>query len=185
MIARIARISLLLALCCLAGALARAQDMPSTPPIKMGLWESTVTSTMSGITIPPEVAERLKAMGRQVPGSTPHTVVTQGCMTPDEWTKTLERMNDKQSNCTYSNRTVTAQKISFDLSCASERGGVFTGHFEMNIDDDQHSHGSAHMKGEAGPNGQAMTIDTTISTRFLSSDCGAVKPGDAKIIKSE
>jgi Protein of unknown function (DUF3617) len=176
---------LALSLCCLAATVAKAQEMPATPPIKMGLWESSINSNITGITLPPEVIARLQAMGRPVPGGA-HTVVTQSCMTPDEWTKSIERMNNSnQSKCTYTNKSFTAQKISFDMSCASEHGSVFTGHFEMNIDDDQHSHGSAHMKGEGGPNGQPMTIDTTLSSHFVASDCGDVKPGDAKIIKNQ
>jgi len=183
---RLTRTSLLLALCCLAGAIARAQDKPSTPPIKMGLWESTVTSNISGIQLPPDIVAKLQAMGRPVPGGA-HTLVSQGCMTPDEWTKVMERMNSgNQSKCTFTNGTITSQKISFDMSCASERGGVFTGNFEINIDDDEHSHGSVHMKTEGGgPNGQPVTVDTTLNSHFISADCGDVKPGDAKIIKNQ
>jgi hypothetical protein len=175
-----------LALCCLPGAVARAQDIPATPPVKMGLWESTIVSNIGGITIPPDVAARLQAMGRQVPGG-PHTVVTQSCMTKDEWAKAFEKMNNgnSESKCTYTNRTITAQKISFDMSCTSERGGVFSGHFEMLIDDDEHSHGTAHMKGEGGQRAQPMTIDTTMTSHYLSADCGEVKPGDAKILKNQ
>ncbi|HTD55561.1 MAG TPA: DUF3617 domain-containing protein [Silvibacterium sp.] len=184
MTARFICTTMLVALCCIAAPAAHAQDMPSTPPIKMGLWESTVNSNISGITLPPDVVARLQAMGRPVPGGA-HTLVSQGCMTPDEWTKTFEKMNNSQSECTLSNKSITAQKISFDMSCASQRGGVFTGHFEMTIDDDQHSHGSAHMKGEGGPNGQPMTIDTTLSSHFISADCGDIKPGSPKIIKNQ
>jgi len=177
---------LALALYCLAGALAKAQDLPATPPVKMGLWESSITSTIGGMTIPPEVAARLQAMGRPVPGSTPHTTVTQSCMTKEEWAKSFEKMNNNEAKCTYTNRNFTSEKISFDMSCASEHGGVFTGHFEMLIDNDEHTHGSAHMKGEAGQGGgQPMTFDTTLSSHYLGADCGDVKPGDAKVIKNQ
>lgn len=176
----------LLALCTLAGVAARAQDLPATPPVKMGLWESTIASKIGGLTIPPDVAARLQAMGRPVPGATPTTIVTQSCMTKEEWAKSIEKMNNNEAKCTYTNRTFTAQKFSFDMSCTSERGGVFSGHFEMLIDDDEHTHGTAHMKSEAtGPNGQAMTIDTTLNSHYLAADCGDVKPGEARTIKNE
>ncbi len=176
----------LLAFCSLAAAAARAQDLPATPPVKMGLWESTVTSKIGGLTIPPDVAARLEAMGRPVPGSTPHTVVTQSCMTKEEWAKSIERLNNNEAKCAYTNRTFTAQKFSFDMSCASEHGGVFSGHFEMLVDDDEHTHGTVHMKSEAaGPNGQTMTIDTTLASHYLAADCGDVKPGEARTLKSE
>jgi len=176
---------LALALCCLAGAAAKAQEMPATPPVKMGLWESTITNTIGGIQIPPDIAAKMQAMGRPVPGSAPQTIVTQSCMTKDEWAKGFEKMNSNQSKCTYSNRTITSEKISFDMSCASERGGVFTGNFEMLIVDDEHTHGTAHMKGEMGAGGQPMTIDTTLSAHFLAADCGDIKPGEAKTIKNQ
>ncbi len=174
-----------LAFCSLAGTLAKAQDLPATPPVKMGLWESSITSTIGGITIPPDVAARLQAMGRPVPGITPHTTVTQSCMTKEEWAKSIEKWNNNEAKCTYTNRDFTSQKFSFDMSCASEHGGVFTGHFEMLVDDDEHTHGTAHMKGETGQAGQPMTIDTTLSSHYLGADCGDIKPGDAKIVKSQ
>lgn len=174
------------ALCCLAGAVAEAQDLPAIPPVKMGLWESSITSTIGGLTIPPDVAARLQAMGRPVPGATPHTTVTQSCMTKEEWAKSIEKWNNNEAKCTYTNRNFTSQKFSFDMSCASEHGGVFTGHFEMLVDDDEHTHGTANMKSETtGPNGQSMTINTTLSSHYLAADCGDVKPGDAKVVKNQ
>jgi len=105
---------LALVLCCLTGIVAQAQEMPATPPVKMGLWETTITNTIGGIQIPPDIAAKMQAMGRPVPGSTPQTVVTHSCMTKEEWAKGFEKMNSNESKCTYSNRTITSEKISFD-----------------------------------------------------------------------
>ncbi|HEX3469784.1 MAG TPA: DUF3617 family protein [Silvibacterium sp.] len=105
--------------------------------------------------------------------------------TQEEWAKGFERMNSNESKCTYTNKTITSEKISFDMSCASERGGVFTGHFEMLIDDDQHTHGTTHMKGEMGPGGQPMAIDTTLSAHHLVADCGDIKPGEPRTVKNQ
>ncbi|HEX4576101.1 MAG TPA: hypothetical protein VH117_02025 [Edaphobacter sp.] len=60
----------------LAGSVAVvAQDAaPAPPAVKMGLWQNTVTNTMSGLQIPPEVAARMQAMGRPVPGAAPRTM---------------------------------------------------------------------------------------------------------------
>ena len=52
-----------LVLCCLAGAAATAGDIPANPPVKMGLWESTIVSNIGGLAIPPDVAARLQAIG--------------------------------------------------------------------------------------------------------------------------
>jgi hypothetical protein len=72
-----------LILCCAAaaaGAQAAAPVIP--PPVKMGLWESTITTQMSGFQLPLDVVAKLQAMRRPVPGG-PHTIVSQSCMTPD------------------------------------------------------------------------------------------------------
>jgi hypothetical protein len=173
-----------LALCSSVAMSAFAQT-PSPPPIKMGLWQSNVTTTMGGFQIPPDVAEKMRAMGRPVPGG-PQTTAVQSCMTADEWGKTWEKMNSNgDQKCTSTNRTLEEHKLSFDESCVSPRGGTFTGHFEMQFDDDEHSHGSLHMKGEQGPSGQPITIDMTMNSHFVAADCGEVKPGEAKVLKTE
>ncbi len=58
-----------------------AQDVPAPPPVKMGLWQNTITNTMSGLQLPPDVLAKLQAAGRPVPGAAPRTIVTQSCMT--------------------------------------------------------------------------------------------------------
>lgn len=164
-------------------AVAASAQTPSAPPVKMGLWETTVTSQMSGFQLPPDVVARLKAMGRSAPGA-PHTVVTQGCLTREEWQKSMEDMNRAgNKDCTTTNKDIQPRKFSVDISCKSQQGTV-TGHWEMQMIDDEHGHGSGHMKSDStGPNGQAFSMDMTMDSHFLRSDCGDVKPGDAKIIK--
>ena len=74
----------------LAGSiLMGAQDVPTPPAVKMGLWQNTATNTMTGMQIPPEVAAKLQAMGRPVPGAAPTTTVTQSCLTPEKWQKSF------------------------------------------------------------------------------------------------
>lgn len=173
---------LVLTICCLAGVSAFAQAAP--PPIKMGLWESSVTTTMGGITIPPDVAAKMQAMGRPVPGG-PHTTVTQSCMTPDQWDKAMADMNKQgDSKCTLTNKSMDAHHLSFDQSCTSSHGGTFSGHFDMQFDNDEHSHGTMNMKGTSS-GGQPISIDATLTSHFVSADCGEVKPGEAKVIKTQ
>jgi hypothetical protein len=173
--------SCLIAFCAAAAATAQT----ATPlPVKMGLWETSVTSKMGGMQLPPDVVARLQAMGRPVPGA-PHTIVSQGCLTPSEWQKEMEQMNKpNNSDCEFTNRQYGAGKYSFDVSCKTQRGATMAGHLEMLIDDREHSHGSYHMTSDqAGSNGQPFSMDATIETHFVSADCGDVQPGAAKIIK--
>jgi hypothetical protein len=179
-----ARASLQLALGCLVGGVVCAQDVATAPALKMGLWETTETSTISGITYPPDLVDSLRARGRPLPGS-PETIVLQTCYTKEEWAKSVEKWNNNDAKCTHTNRSFTSTKFAFDLRCASDPSNVITGHFEMLVDDDEHTHGSIHMKSETGPNGRPTTHDTISSSHFVASDCGVVKPGTPKIIKSQ
>lgn len=177
----------LLVFCAVVSAGAQTATPPPVtmpPPVKMGLWETSVTSKMGGFQLPPDVVAKLEAMGKPVPGA-PHTTVTHGCLTPDEWQKGLDQMNKpNNADCEYTNRQSGGGKYSFDVSCKLQSGATMKGHFEMLIDDDEHSHGSYHMTSDqAGPNGQTFSADATIDTHYLGADCGDVKPGDAKVIK--
>jgi Protein of unknown function (DUF3617) len=170
--------------CAVSAASAQTAIAPNTPPpVKMGLWETTVTTQMTGFQLPPDVVAKLKAMGRDAPGE-PHTVVTQGCLTPAEWQKDIEEMNKPHnSDCEVTKHGDDVRSLSFDISCKTH-GGTIIGHWEMHVTNDEHGHGTGHMKSdEAGPNGQAFVMDSTMDTRYLGADCGDVKPGDAKVIK--
>jgi hypothetical protein len=167
---------------CLAGAQLRAQ----TPPIRMGLWESTNTVTMTGIQLPPDVVEKLKQMGRPVPGSSPQTMMSQSCYTPEEWEKSMSgarRQRDEQ--CSQHNLEVNSSRMVFDESCTSSRGDTTTGHFEILFDDAEHAHGSGHFtttRAQGSQAGHPINVDMNLKGHFLSADCGDVKPGSPKIL---
>jgi len=154
-------------------ALAAAQTVEA-PPIKMGLWQSEVTTTMDGM---PD------AMGQAMGGG--RTIVTQGCLTPDTWKKDIQGVQQHMhnSNCTLSNFEQDAHHIVFDQACSSGQAGFSNQtHFEMVIDDTENGHGHADSK-MTGPNlPQGMAMHMTMKTKYLSADCGDVKPGEGKVI---
>jgi hypothetical protein len=165
-------------------AAAQTDTTPVTPPpMKMGLWETTVTSQMSGIQLPPDVVAKLQAMGRPIPGA-PHAAVAQTCLTPDQWQKDFEQMNKPQnSDCTIAKKEADTHDFSFDISCKSQRGMTMNGHWEIHFVDDAHSHGSGNMTSDSpGPNGQPFAMNMTIDAHFVSPDCGDVQPGTPKLI---
>src|ERR1700729_2140393 len=101
-----------LAMAMLASSVAMVAQAPATPPVKVGLWQSTNTVTMTGIQIPPEVAARMQAMGRQVPGG-PHTTVTQSCLTAEKWQKTFSDMQQQRDQrCNLSNQQMSSSGMS-------------------------------------------------------------------------
>ncbi|HUB19008.1 MAG TPA: DUF3617 domain-containing protein [Acidobacteriaceae bacterium] len=149
-------------------------DPNAPPPIKMGLWQSEVTIT--------DAANAASPMARSMGN---HTTVTQGCLTPDSWKKDIQGMQNRQrqTDCNTANFEQDAHHVAFDVKCAGQGGYASDGHFEMLIDDPENGHGHVDMKmsGPAFPDG--MTMHMTMKTKFLSSDCGDVKPGQGKTIR--
>jgi hypothetical protein len=135
------------------------------PPIKMGLWQSSVTLNS-------------KAMGP----AGGHPISNQSCYTPDSWKQSMQKMQSRQPgmNCTTSNMQQDPRKLSFDGQCTADQGMTVTYHVEMFLDSDEAMHGStsAKMNGPQFP--QGMTMTSSISSKFISSDCGAIKPGESK-----
>jgi hypothetical protein len=151
--------------------LAAAQTDPiQPPPIKMGLWQSEVTVNMSG-------------MGG--PGNGEHTSIHRACMTPDSWKKDMQAMHQQQQkvNCTTLNMQQDSHRISFDEQCSADEGYNTNVHVEMLLDSEEAMHGTAAVK-MSGPNfPQGMSMNSRISSKYLSADCGDIKPGEQKDMK--
>lgn len=153
-------------------SIAAAQTL-EPPPIKMGLWQSEVTTTMEGMPTMPS------GMGSG------HTIVTQGCLTPDTWKKDIQGMQQHMhnTNCTLSNFEQDSHHVSFDQACTSAQAGFSSNtHFEMLIDDPENGHGHADTKMTGSNIPQGMAMHMTMKTKYLSADCGSVKPGEGKVI---
>lgn len=162
------RLALPTLLVCFA-ALASAQSTPLTPPpIKMGLWQSSVTVNMSG-------------MSSGAGGTMTH--VNQSCMTPDSWRDAFHSMQQQKAasaNCSTANVSQDAHQVTFDVSCSGQQGFTSNVHVQMFLDNDEAMHGNATVK-MSGPNfPQGMSVTSNITSKFISSDCGAVKPGESK-----
>jgi hypothetical protein len=160
-----------------------AQTEP--PPVKMGLWEVTVTQTVTGMQLPPGAAEKMKEMGRPAPDA-PRTSVYQTCMTAEQWEKNMSEMTQNK-NCTRTNVVQNAHQMSFDVACTSDRPGESsTGHMEMIYDSPEKAHGIMTMKIQQGdPQGTPMNVEIKMDTHFLNSNCGDVKPGENKPIEKK
>jgi len=140
-------------------------QLPTTPPMKMGLWEftNTMTMTMQGANV--NIPQRTTKM--------------QVCHTPESWAKNLMPQTGRpggqsngQSDCVISNQSFSGHTYSMDMSCPKSGN---KGHVTATWDTPESSHGTTHM--ELNANGRSATLDSTMSSHFVSSDCGAVKPG--------
>ena len=123
------------------------------PPIKMGLWESTINSGMGA---------SLKA---------------RVCVTPESYQSAFARM---PAGCTISNQQRTHTHASADIECTLNNSHS-TGHFDVDFPDPETSHSTVVVNMTI--QGQAMPMTIKTDAKFIGSDCGSVVPGKPQIIK--
>ena len=148
-----------------AGVFAGHFQMPSTPPMKLGLWETTSTLNLQMPDVP------------QMQGRPPQVVKVRSCLTAESWAKAFGN-SGRRSECSLSNQTVTASHYSFDISCPSMSG---KGHADLDFSNEGSGHGKLHM--EASPSGHAVVMDTVYDSHFVSADCGTVAPDKPQILR--
>ena len=173
------------ALLLVAPASLRAQS-----PVKPGLWETQVSSTNT-MQMPPELEAKIAAMpaaqqaqmrsmmGGSMGGGTPVVTTRQVCIAPQTTVDSM--MNRAQQSpgmsCTISNKSQTTSGVSFDITCTSATGSA-KGHTDVHATDDDHVTSTSHITVTGTAQGHTMnsTVDTTTSAKFVSTDCGDVKP---------
>lgn len=164
----------------LGGALGQTVE---PPPIKMGLWQTTTISTISGIQIPPDVAARMQAMGRPLPIGQPSTIVTQSCATPEKW-KDMFRHLHRQGNCQFSNEHQTSSSLTADLACKSPDGRYgSSGHIDVSFVSEEKIHGKTHVEAIMESQPQPIVINMSFDSTYQGADCQGVSPDSAKVIR--
>jgi hypothetical protein len=135
-------------------------------PIKMGLWELTTTSTMKGSG---KMADAMRQSGHPV--GTPTTESIKMCFTPDNWQNSIGGM--VLPGCTRSNLVMSGQKYSVTLTCTH---GTTTTAVDTAIffDSPVQLHGTAHIVRNSSDD--QIVNDGVTTAKFLSADCGDVKP---------
>ena len=139
-------------------------QLPTTPPMKLGLWETAGTTTM-------------QMPGMNMPPQPPRSVKTRVCVTAETWAKAFASASDRTAGCTRSNESYGASHFSFDMSCPAMSS---SGHFEMDFSSGDSGHGKMHM--DMSPQGHHAIVDVVLNSHFVSSDCGALAPGKSQVI---
>jgi hypothetical protein len=139
------------------------------PPIKMGLWQSSVT---------------VKSGGMGPMAAAGNTSAHQSCFTPDSWKQSMQAMQSRQQkmNCTTSNLQQDSHEVSFDGQCTTDQSINVNYHVEMFLDSDSAMHGTTTSKMSGPMFPQGVTMSSSIASKFISSDCGDIKPGESKSI---
>lgn len=172
-----ARLRLLLAC---TTAFAGAASAQAQVHIKPGLWENTVTITSDNpameqmkarlAAMPPEQrAQMEKLIPGLVPGGAPNSIRV--CISKDQAAREMTPDND--GRCTRTNIVRSGDTTRFDFTCKSTRSDV-SGHgsFTRISDNAYTATSTAAMVSK----GATTHMQSDISSKFISGDCGDVKP---------
>jgi hypothetical protein len=131
--------------------------LAQSAPIKMGLWEKKMV--MSG------------------GGGAPETLTAKDCITLATWEQMLANASKQHAGCTINN-VKTAHGYAFSGTCVSAHvNSSFKG--STTIQDSEHIVSDMYMS--MNMKGQTRQSDSDSTSRYLGSDCGAIKPGDPEI----
>jgi len=147
--------------------------------VKEGLWEVTVSHSMSGMPatpnippdalakVPPEQRARVEAMMK----GGPSTDVRKECVTKEKLEKHSAFSNNR-GDCTRTVVTSTASKLEVKFHC-EEKQSSSDGTFLMEAMGSDDVKGTMHMVSNS--NGHTMNMDFTIASKYLGPACGDVK----------
>jgi hypothetical protein len=146
--------------------------------IKPGLWEMTVKSDAmkSMPKIPPEQMEKMKQMGIHVPSMENGSMTTQVCISKAMAERDRPpEMDRKESGCQSKNFQRSGSDYSGDIVCDGpdlKGQGKVAGHF----DGSEKFTSTYDFKGAV--RGKPVSQHHESSGKWLSADCGDVKPMD-------
>jgi hypothetical protein len=163
-------------LVCCATALLALPLAASAAHRKPGLWETTVQLNFvkGGPQIPPAQLQQMKQMGIQLPFNRPTTV--KQCLTAEQAAKEEAPSYGRNKDCQMKNAHYSGSTFSGDLVCNSQdmKG---TGTIKATFDSDTQYHGTMHFAGTSPQHGGGeVEMNNEFTGRWISADCGTVKP---------
>jgi hypothetical protein len=147
--------------------------------VKEGLWEVTVTHSMTGMTatpnippdalakMPPEQRVRVEAMMK----GTPSTDVRKECITKEKLEKHSAFSNNR-GDCTRTVVNSTGSKLEVKFHC-EEKQTTTDGTFGLEALSSDGVKGTMHSV--INSSGRTMNMDFTISSKYLGPACGDIK----------
>jgi hypothetical protein len=151
--------------------------------VKLGYWETTVTTVRTGAqTVPPELLEKMtpeqraRLEERLKASQGPQTHVTKRCVTKEDLNKSFGAYVENPA-CKRTIVTSTSSRQEFQIEC-TERGMASTGTVRVEAIDSEHITGKTKMS--TSRSGQPITIDMTISSKWLDATCPAPEPAVKK-----
>jgi hypothetical protein len=138
-------------------------------PVKAGLWETHVTA---------------KVGTRTMDGGADKVCFSAGTTLGEYLTATNRGASG--ATCSASKKAVAPHGLSYDTVCTGNEMAS-KGQIDVQLTDADHFSGSSHTTVTGTAHGKPLntSIDKTFTARFLSSDCGSVKPLVAAVSKSK
>jgi hypothetical protein len=184
------KVSILFGLAVLVPVAAMAADEMRPLDAKVGLWESTVSTQMSGLPAmaampqipesalakmtPQQRAQMESMMKSRASGGAPQ-VTTKVCLTRESLSSGALARQD--NSCTHKVISSSAAKQVVHVECV--HGEVKTaGDLTVELVDPEHIKGTMAMKSAMG--GQNTDMKMSFNNKWISADCGDVKPARFK-----
>jgi hypothetical protein len=182
------RTAILASLCFLWPLTSQAADEIKPLDVKPGLWETTTEiagmPAMAMPTIPPEALAKMtpqqraqiEGMMKSRGGSLGGPMTARSCVTRESLSKAMA-LGQRDSSCTYKVISSTPARQQVSVECTRENVKS-SGDVTVERADTEHFKGTVAMKGTAGE--RAIDTKMTFASKWISADCGDVKPFDAK-----
>ncbi|MGA3056018.1 MAG: DUF3617 domain-containing protein [Candidatus Korobacteraceae bacterium] len=149
--------------------------------VKAGLWQVTITTTMSG-QLPPNLQARLDQMTPEQRarieaqfGATPHTRTFKKCVKQEDLARDPFSGRDEKCRWTLVNSNSSEMEMR-GTSCEAGKNQGMETDVDMKIHALDSENVKASVKGTATGNGQTMTVSGSYTGKWLGSAC----PADAE-----
>lgn len=149
----------------------------ATLDLRTGLWEVTSTGETTGMPpVPPEVLAKMtpeqRAQMMAAMGAASKPTVVRSCITAKTLERGLNFNRMERPNCTQTTTNSSSRQVDVRLQCTGEQ--PMHGTFHIEAVDRQTMSGQLDMAVSSGAN--TMTMKRTMQGKWLSSNCGDVKP---------
>jgi Protein of unknown function (DUF3617) len=173
------RIRIPVVLIVLAAVALWAADNIAPLNVKEGLWEVTVTHSMTGMPAPPSISpevlakmppdQRARVEAMMKGSASPD--VRKECVTKEKLAK-HSAFDTSRGDCTHTVVSSSGSKLEMKFHCA-EKQSSSDGSFVLEALSSDNVKGT--MQSVINGNGHTMNMNLTISSKYLGLDCGDVK----------
>jgi Spy/CpxP family protein refolding chaperone len=152
-----------------AAASARADSLD----LKLGLWETTFTTQVSGMLVPeaelqkmpPAQRERMEAMMKKQQAGGPKTRTTKTCLTKEKLGRAFEKAEaDEEKSCKRTVQVATPSKQEVTIACTGERPQ--TTEWRMEATSRESAKGNVKVVSGNG------SVTMSFTARWIASGCG-------------